>query len=126
MTLDSPARHFGVFMDATDSLLVIWHSRTGTARAMADAAMEEAGETARLLRADAVEPEDLMAAAGYLFICPENLATMTGMMKDMFDRTYYPALGKIEGRAFATIIKPQTASHSFEKAGKAVKCRGVK
>ena len=29
---------------------------------------------------------------------------MSGMMKEMFDRCYYPVLGRIEGRAFATII----------------------
>ncbi len=29
---------------------------------------------------------------------------MCGLMKEMFDRTYYPALGRIEGRAYATAI----------------------
>lgn len=46
----------------------------------------------------------LLSARGYLFVCPENLGSMTGMMKEMFDRCYYPLLGRIEGRAFATII----------------------
>lgn len=49
-------------------------------------------------------PEDLLAAQAYLFVCPENLATMSGLMKEMFDRCYYPMLGRIEGRPFATII----------------------
>ncbi len=91
-------------MEPVQTLLVIWHSRTGTARAMADAAMEDAGDTALLLAAEAVQPADLLAAGGYLFICPENLATMSGMMKEMFDRCYYPVLGKIEGRPYATAI----------------------
>jgi multimeric flavodoxin WrbA len=39
-----------------------------------------------------------------LFVCPENLASMSGEMKEMFDRLYYPLLGRIEGRAFATAI----------------------
>ena len=91
-------------MDLAQTLLVIWHSRTGTARAMAEAAMEDAGETALLLAAEAVQPDDLLAGGGYLFICPENLATMSGMMKEMFDRCYYPVLGKIEGRPYATAI----------------------
>jgi len=71
---------------------------------MARAAHDEVGQDARLLRADAVEPADLLAAGGYLFVCPENLATMSGLMKEMFDRCYYPVLGRIEGRAYATII----------------------
>ncbi|MFT6475034.1 MAG: multimeric flavodoxin WrbA, partial [Qipengyuania sp.] len=43
-------------------------------------------------------------AGGYLFCCPENLASMSGEMKEMFDRCYYPVLGRIEGRPYATVI----------------------
>ena len=85
-------------------LAVVWHSRTGAARAMAEAAWQAAGEGAQLLAAGSVEPADLLSAKGYLFICPENLAGMTGEMKEMFDRCYYPALGRIEGRPYATAI----------------------
>jgi multimeric flavodoxin WrbA len=37
-------------------------------------------------------------------VCPENLGTMSGAMKEFFDRAYYPLLGQIEGRPFATAI----------------------
>ena len=72
------------------------------ARATADGA---AGECHVLLKpaADAT-PEDLLSADGYIFACPENLASMAGVMKDFFDRCYYPVLGKIEGRPYATMI----------------------
>ena len=85
-------------------LAVIWHSRTGAARAMARAVAQGAGERARLITAGDVTPEDLLSAHGYVFVCPENLASMSGMMKEMFDRCYYPVLGRIEGRAYATAI----------------------
>ncbi|MCT2558080.1 flavodoxin family protein [Tsuneonella sp. YG55] len=85
-------------------LLIAWHSRTGASEAMARAAHEGAAGRARLLRCDVVEPGDLLGAQGYLFVCPENLATMSGLMKEMFDRSYYPVLGRIEGRAYATLI----------------------
>lgn len=85
-------------------LLIAWHSRTGTAKALAHAAALGAGEQALLLRAEEVEPEHLLAAQGFLFACPENLATMSGAMKEMFDRCYYPVLGQVEGRPYATII----------------------
>ena len=85
-------------------LLIAWHSRTGASEAMARAAAAGAGDAARVLAAHEVMPADLLDAGGYLFACPENLATMSGMMKEMFDRCYYPVLGRIEGRAFATII----------------------
>ena len=84
--------------------LIAWHSRTGASEAMARAAFDGAGDNATLLAAQDVSPDDMLEAAGYLFVCPENLATMSGLMKEMFDRCYYPVLGKIEGRAFATII----------------------
>lgn len=85
-------------------LAIIWHSRTGTAEALARAAKEGAGDGAVLLCAEDVSPDDLLEAQGYLFACPENLATMSGMMKEMFDRCYYLVLGKIEGRPYATLI----------------------
>lgn len=87
-------------------LLIIWHSRTGASRAMAEAAQQGAAEEGdvRLMAAADALPEDLLAAQGYLFVCPENLGTMSGAMKEFFDRTYYPLLGQIEGRPFATAI----------------------
>jgi multimeric flavodoxin WrbA len=45
-----------------------------------------------------------LAADGVLFVTPENLATMAGLMKDFFDRCYYPALGRIEGRPYAAMV----------------------
>lgn len=90
--------------DGTTSLnlLVIWHSRTGASEAMARAAC--AGPRSILMPASAVTSADILGAAGYLFVCPENLASMSGEMKEMFDRNYYPVLGKIEGRPYASII----------------------
>jgi NAD(P)H-dependent FMN reductase len=87
-------------------LLIIWHSRTGAARAMAEAALAGAqGEgPVRLLAAEQAVPDALLGARGYLFACPENLGAMSGAMKEMFDRCYYPLLGQIEGRAYATAI----------------------
>ncbi len=87
-------------------LLILWHSRTGAAEAMARAAFEGAqseGE-ARLLRAGEAAPEDVRGADGYLFAAPENLGSLTGEMKEFFDRCYYPVLGRIEGRPYAQMI----------------------
>jgi len=71
---------------------------------MARAAYEGAGKAARIVPASEVSSGDILSSAAYLFVCPENLASMSGMMKEMFDRNYYPVLGQIEGRAYATII----------------------
>jgi NADPH-dependent FMN reductase len=85
-------------------LAIVWHSRTGAARAMARAAWRGAGADARLVPAIRARSGDLLEASGYLFVCPENLGTMSGAMKEFFDRCYYPLLGRIEGRPYATAI----------------------
>lgn len=78
---------------------------------MARAALAGAGEAASLIRAEEAFPERLLAASGYIFACPENLGTMTGAMKEMFDRAYYPLLGRIEGRAYATLVAAGSDGH---------------
>jgi len=85
-------------------LLIIWHSRTGASEALAHAAAQGAGAAALLVNAADTVPEMLLAADGYIFCCPENLGSMSGLMKEMFDLSYYPALGRIEGRPYATLI----------------------
>lgn len=85
-------------------LLIICHSRTGASAAMARAAAQGAGRTAMLVNAADAVPEMLLSADGYIFCCPENLGSMSGLMKEMFDRAYYPLLGQIEGRPYATLI----------------------
>ena len=85
-------------------LAIVWHSRTGAAEALAKAAHDGAEGQARRIAASDISPEVLLAASGYLFVCPENLATMSGAMKEMFDRCYYALLGQVAGRPYATII----------------------
>jgi multimeric flavodoxin WrbA len=95
-------------------LAIVWHSRTGAARAMAAAAHDAAQGRARLLAAEEVTPEALLAASGYLFACPENLGAMSGAMKEMFDRCYYPLLGQVEGRPYATMIAAGSDGHGAQ------------
>ena len=89
---------------AEPCLLIIWHSRTGASEAMARAAADGASGAALLVNAADTVPEMLLAADGYIFCCPENLGSISGQMKEMFDRAYYAALGQIEGRPYATLI----------------------
>ena len=87
-------------------LLIVYHSRTGGARQMAEAAAEAAeAETPTVLKpAEEAGPDDLLGADGYIFCAPENLAALSGVMKDFFDRCYYPVLGQIEGRPYAQMV----------------------
>lgn len=90
------------------TLLVVHHSLTGGTRQMAHAAAggaaSEAGVQVRLLHAVDACPPDLLSADGYLFATPENLAAISGIMKDFFDRTYYAALDRINGRPYASLV----------------------
>lgn len=90
------------------TLLIVFHTMTGGSRQMAEAVLKgaaaEEGVRARLVRAADAGPDDVLAADGYVFVTPENLASMAGAMKDFFDRTYYGALERINGRPYATLI----------------------
>jgi NAD(P)H-dependent FMN reductase len=90
------------------TLLIVFHSRTGGARQMAEAAVRgarsESEINVRLVPAAHTEPADVLEADGYIFASPENLAMLSGVMKDFFDRTYYPVLERINGRPYATLI----------------------
>ena len=90
------------------TLLIVFHSRTGGAHQMAEAAAlgarSEANISVRLLRASEAGGEDLLQADGYLFVMPENLAAIAGEMKEFFDRTYYAALDRINGRPYALLV----------------------
>lgn len=73
---------------------------------MAGAAYSAACEevTTILKTAEEAGPQDLLRADGFIFCSPENLAAIAGMMKDFFDRSYYPVLGRIEGHPYAQMI----------------------
>ncbi len=95
-------------MGATKTLLIVYHSLTGGTRQMAEAARagtaSEAGCAVRLLHAAQAGPADVLAADGYLFATPENLAAVSGQLKDFFDRSYYPVLDQVNGRPYASLI----------------------
>jgi multimeric flavodoxin WrbA len=89
-------------------LLIVYHSYTGGTRQMAQAAAQGAAReptvAVKLTTAAETDAESMLKADGYLFACPENLAAMSGQMKDFFDRTYYAVLDQINGRPYATLI----------------------
>ncbi len=94
--------------DNVKSLLIVYHSMTGGTRQMAHAAAAGAraagGIEVALKRADEAQPDDVTAADGFIFATPENLAAMSGMLKDFFDRTYHAALERLNGRPYAILI----------------------
>jgi len=90
------------------TLLIVYHTMTGGAHQMAHAAARGAATISEmrveLRRAQDSAGQDIIAADGYIFATPENLAAVSGMMKDFFDRTYYAALDRINGRPYAILV----------------------
>jgi multimeric flavodoxin WrbA len=90
------------------NILIVFHSKTGGTHQMAQAAARgaesEPGVGVNLIHAAEAGPDELLEADAYVFATPENLAMMSGMMKDFFDRTYYPVLDRIVGRPYVTLI----------------------
>lgn len=48
--------------------------------------------------------DDLLWANGLLIGTPEKFGYMAGAVKDFFDRTYYPAEGKVNGLPYAMFV----------------------
>lgn len=98
------------------TLLIVHHSQTGgtlqMAQAAANGATAEGGVQVRLLHASQAGPDDVLAADGYLFATPENLAAISGQLKDFFDRCYYPALDRLNGRPYASLVCAGSDGHN--------------
>jgi multimeric flavodoxin WrbA len=104
----TPTRH-------QPTLLIVWHSRTGAARQMAEAAAHGALHALRELdasndvsvvsvRAEHADSTRVLAAQAYLFCAPENLGSLSGAMKEFLDTTYYEALDRVNGRPAGIMV----------------------
>ena len=90
-------------------LTVIWHSHTGGTEAMVDALVDGAAAAApevpiRRLHAASAGPADALSAGVLVFATPENLAAMSGLLKDWFDRSYYDLLDRVNGKPYAQMV----------------------
>jgi multimeric flavodoxin WrbA len=89
-------------------LLVVYHTQFGGTAQMADAASGGARqidgvETIMKLAADA-GVDDLMRCDALIIATSENFGSLSGMVKDFFERIYYPCEGKVEGRPYSVLV----------------------
>lgn len=99
------------------TLLIVYHSMTDGTRQMAHAVYEgaaaaEPGVETRLLHAGEAGPADMLAADGFVFATPENLAAISGQLKDFFDRSYYAVLDRVNGRPYACLVCAGSDGHN--------------
>lgn len=106
-------------MQPKKTLLVVYYSVTGGTEQMVRALIKGAKDAdtegavlAQLKLAPETSTDDVLAADAYVFATPENLGAVSGLMKDFFDRCYYPALEKITGRAYASMICAGSDGHN--------------
>ena len=91
-------------------LLIVFHSKTGNTRLLADAVIDGAssddvgGVEVRVLRAADAGPEDLLWADGLLLGTPENFGYLSGALKDFLDRTFYEVEGKLTPLPYAMFV----------------------
>ena len=92
-------------------LLIVFHSKTGHTRALAEAACRGAAHPevverveVRCLAAEAAGPDDLLWAHALLLGTPENFGYMSGALKDFFDRTFYEVEGRLAPLPYAVFI----------------------
>jgi NAD(P)H-dependent FMN reductase len=90
-------------------LLVVFHSQGGSLARMTEAVARGASRvddvTVRVVRALEAGVDELLWAQAILFGTPENFGYMSGALKDFFDRTFYPAQGKVNGLPYALFVK---------------------
>jgi multimeric flavodoxin WrbA len=97
-----------VTVPSKKKLLIIYHSQGGNTEKLAEACFEG------ILRQNEVEVffkralgttlRDVLNCDALLIVTPEYFGTMSGAVKDFFDRTYYPAREKNVNLPYALLV----------------------
>jgi multimeric flavodoxin WrbA len=89
-------------------ILVVYHSQTGNtekmARAVAQGAERIKVTEVILKKAADASLDDLLSCDGLAVGTPENFGYMSGAVKDFFDRTFYPAEGKVFRKPYVVFV----------------------
>jgi len=106
-------------------VLIVYHSLSGNTEAAAQAVAGGVGSVqdvqAVVKHAADATLEDLVSCDAICVGTPDYFTYMAGMLKDFFDRTYYPSQGKVDAKPcgiFVTHGGGGGASESVEKVCK--------
>lgn len=98
-------------MKINKTLLIIAHSPSPNTTRMVDAVLKGAsnpeinGVETKHLKPLKTMPEDIISADAIIIGTTENLGYMSGLIKDVFDRCYYPCQEKTQGKPFTFVVR---------------------
>lgn len=100
-------------MRARRILLVYGGREGGRTQLLVDAVaggVRELGDAVelRVKRALQADADDLLWCEGLLLGTPEHFGYMSGVLKDFFERTFYPVQGRTEGLPYALFVTAGT------------------
>ena len=93
------------------NLLVVAHAPSDNTRVLRDAVVRGANHpdlSAITLRVKApleTGPDDLLWAQALILGTTENFGSMAGLVKDFFERVYYPCLDQTQGLSYALYVR---------------------
>ncbi|MDH3350182.1 MAG: NAD(P)H-dependent oxidoreductase [Gammaproteobacteria bacterium] len=96
---------------ASNHLLIVYHTQSGTTSEMADAVIRGAtrpdvdGIEVRAKPALDADATDMLWADAFILGTPENFGYMSGAMKYFLDRIYYECIDKVNGRPYALFVR---------------------
>lgn len=101
------------------TLLIIYHSQSGTCAGLARAAWrgacEEEGIEVTVRRAWDAGTADLAGSDGVMLVMAENSGALSGTMKDFLDRTFYPAIARELVLPYALLISAGNDGRGAER-----------
>lgn len=98
-------------MSQNKKLLIIAHAPSYNTQRMLDAVIKGASDSkvdnvqVQILVPLETMPEDIISADAIILGTTENFGYMAGLVKDVFDRCYYPCIEHTEGLSFAFYVR---------------------
>lgn len=93
---------------AKKKLLIVYHTQFGATAQMAEAACAGAKQIENidviLKHAAGASVDDVLRCDAILIATSENFGSLSGMVKDFFERVYYPCEGKVDGKPYTVIV----------------------
>ncbi len=89
-------------------VLILYHSQSGNTEAAAELVAEGVrsvdGAEPEVKRAPDASADDLKSCDAVCIGSPDYFSYMAGMMKDFFDRTFYPTQGQVADKACGIFV----------------------